>query len=1074
MDVMRILAVEDNPADFRLLKEHLGEDPAVPFEVVGVQTIREALDLLPAGDFAAVLLDLNLPDSTGLAGLDRIVAGAPALPVIVLTGLKDIAMGLQALSRNAQDYLVKDRIDGDTLVRSIRYAIERGKARETAHRQNVELEKRAATIEHARQEWERTFDAVPDLIAILDERHQVLRVNRAMARKLGREPDACRGATCYEVVHGCRAAIETCPHARTMKDGKEHSAEVHEDRLGGDFHITTTPVMDADGRMVGAVHVARDITKSKQREADLRRLNRVLNALGHSGQALMRATGEADFLAEACRIIVEDCGHAMVWIGFAEHDEAKTIRPAASAGFEEGYLDALKLTWADTERGRGPTGMAIRTGQVTRCLDIPSDPAFLPWRQDAIKRGYASSIALPLLADGKALGALCIYSRDPVGFGDDEVKLLTDLAADFAQNIVSFRTRAARDRAEQAVRESEERYRSLFNTMAEGFAQHAVICDSEGKPCDYRFLDINPAFERLTGLKREQVVGKTVLEIMPETEPVWIERFGRVGLTGEPDHFSHVSAVIGRHFEVAAYQTAPGRFAVIFTDVTELKAFQERDKANAVRLAWGQAAIDTISVMYEGVALLEDDGTILSVNPAVERLTGLAGDSLGGRNVEILLPELLTGSDLATAQQGLETLRSGEMPKMTTLTIQRRGGGFSHVLPSLVRMAVPDGVRPVVVLTLWDVTELHEAAAQLKQSERKYRELVENANSIIMRILPDHTITFFNEYAQTFFGFEAGDVVGRNVLGTIAAEVDSEGRDMRAMLQAIMMHPEQHGSNESENVCKDGRRVWVHWANRAVRDDQGQVVEILCVGTDITRRRAMEAETRVYQQRLRELAKRLATAEEADRWRISRYIHDTIIQNLSLSIIRLGSIAKPLADARRGDEVVKLGQIRGLIEQSIGECRMVMSDLTPALLYELGLIPALNDLAQQLETKHRARLVVKGDGQEPFLSPALRGLLFQSVRELVMNALKHAGPCEISVTVSQRENDLVVQVADDGAGFDPSRAGASRDRKGGFGLFSIRQRLEGLGGRLEIDSTPGKGTTATIDVPVGERGEAEG
>jgi PAS domain S-box-containing protein len=929
------------------------------------------------------------------------------------------------------------------------------------------------TVEHAKKEWEHTFDTVPDLIAILDNQHRILRVNRAMALRLGREPRDCVGAACFELLHGCTAPMDTCPHVQALKDGAEHTAELHDERLGGDFLVTATPLKDADGRMTGVVRVARDITVRKRREQQLQKLNRALNALGHSSQALMRATGEADFLADACRIVVQDCGYAMVWIGLAEQDEARSIRPAASAGFEEGYLDTLQLTWADTERGRGPTGSAIRTGQVRQCPDMRTDPAFHPWRDEALKRGYASSIALPLIADGKAFGSLTLYARQTNVFGEDEVRLLADLAADFAHGITSLRLRAARERAEDAVRESEQRYRTLFSTMTEGFALHDIICDGEGRPCDYRFLDINPAFEQLTGLIREKVVGKTVMELMPETEPIWVERYGRVALTGEPAHFEHSSAALGRYFEVTAYRTAPARFAVIFDDITELRQMQTREREDAIRLAWGQSAIDTINAMHEGVVLLEMDGTITSINPAVERLTGLTGGAVVGRNIESLAPDLLAGAVLKSARQTMATLRNGDLPALPSLLFLRRVEGKSvHVIPSLALMNAPEGGRRVVVLTLKDVTELHEATRRLEQSERKYRELVEYANSIIMRISPDHTITYFNEYAQNFFGYTTDEILGRNVIGTIVPEVDSEGRDLRQLLQSITTAPELHATNENENMVKNGRRVWVHWSNRAIRDTHGTVVEILCVGTDITQRREMEAEARHYQKRLRELTERLAVAEDEERWRISRYIHDTIIQNLSLSSIRLGSMTKPLADARLKEETDKLGQVRELLNQAIDECRLVMSDLTPALLYELGLIPALHDLASQLEVQHGTRMTVESDGQETPMPNALRGLLFECIRELLMNALKHAGPCELRVTVNHRNNELTVRVEDNGKGSDTAKAEAPPDHQGGFGLFNIRQRVEGLGGRLEITSVPGLGTSATIRVPL-ETGSAD-
>ena len=202
-----------------------------------------------------------------------------------------------------------------------------------------------------------------------------------------------------------------------------------------------------------------DITERKQKESELHRLNRTLDALRHSSEAMMRAESEKDYLAQVCRIITEDCGHAMVWIGHAEEDEQKTVRPLAYAGFEKGYLETLRVTWADTERGRGPSGTAIRTGKPDACRNMLTDPRFAPWREDAIKRGYASSVAFPLRAAGKSFGAITIYSRTPEAFSDDETRLLVELADDLAYGITALRLREAHARAEQALRQSEERSR---------------------------------------------------------------------------------------------------------------------------------------------------------------------------------------------------------------------------------------------------------------------------------------------------------------------------------------------------------------------------------------------------------------------------------------------------------------------------------------------------------------------------------------------------------------------------------------------------------------------------------------
>ena len=132
-----------------------------------------------------------------------------------------------------------------------------------------------------------------------------------------------------------------------------------------------------------------------------------------------------------------------------------------------------------------------------------------------------------------------------------------------------------RKQAEEVLRESEERYRSLFNGMTEGFALHEIICDEKGDPCDYRFLEINPAFERLTGLKREDVVGKTLNRVLPNEDPKWVKIYGDVALSGKSAHFDNYSAALNRHYEVFAYCPAPRRFGVLFMDVTERKKMEE-------------------------------------------------------------------------------------------------------------------------------------------------------------------------------------------------------------------------------------------------------------------------------------------------------------------------------------------------------------------------------------------------------------------------------------------------------------------------------------------------------------------
>lgn len=622
--------------------------------------------------------------------------------------------------------------------------------------QDITEKKRAEeALRRAKEEWERTFDAVPDLIAILDDRHRIVRANRAMIERLGTTPEQCVGMPCYRAVHGMDQPIATCPHARTLTDGCEHAAEVHEVLLGGDFLVSTTPLPGADGRMAGAVHVARDITDRK--------------------------------------------------------------------------------------------------------------------------------------------------------------------------------------RAEKALRDREERYRSLFSNMSEGFALHEILCDAQGQPVDYCFLEVNPAFERITGLKREQVIGRRVLEVLPGTEPFWIENYGRVALTGEPARFESFSAGLGRWYEVFAFRPAERQFAVMFVDVTKTRQALEVEKQALAATAAAQTAIDALEAMGEGVLVMDMTGRIQSVNPAIERISGFPESEVEGRFLEELLQSMAVEEDRTRAIADVRRVLSGENTKPEPLTLTSKSGALIPVIAATSFIRRPDGQPTAIVVTIRDITD----------------------------------------------------------------------------------------------------------------------------------QRRMEADRERYQQRLRELAERLASTEERERRRISMQIHDTVIQTLSLCHIKMGALRKELAAAGLPLRVAEVNTVRAMVEEAIVESRSLMAELTPPLLYELGLVPALQDLTERLQKLYGTSVSVHDDGLPKPLDRATEGLLFQATRELMMNALKHAGPCSVNVDVSRQDVGLRVRVEDNGIGFTvPGDHRFVLHRGGGFGLFTIAERLEWVRGRVEIQSRPGEGTRAELTVPL--------
>jgi PAS domain S-box-containing protein len=224
------------------------------------------------------------------------------------------------------------------------------------------------------------------------------------------------------------------------------------------------PLFDARGDLLGYRGVDRDITERKKAEERLQRVNRALKMISECNQAMIRVKDELEYLQKVCQTIVEHGDYHSCWVGFAFQDEAKSVKPVAWAGFEKGYLESLNITWQDTEGGRGPAGTAIRTGKPCIVKNILTDPNYAPWREEAIKWGYASCIVFPLSFSAESFGVLNIYASEPEIFDEEEVGLLTELSADVIFGVVALRTQAERKSAEEAL---EHAYEQLKTTQAQ-------------------------------------------------------------------------------------------------------------------------------------------------------------------------------------------------------------------------------------------------------------------------------------------------------------------------------------------------------------------------------------------------------------------------------------------------------------------------------------------------------------------------------------------------------------------------------------------------------------------------------
>jgi PAS domain-containing protein len=198
------------------------------------------------------------------------------------------------------------------------------------------------------------------------------------------------------------------------------------------------------------------------RTMDLTHSNRMLRTLSECNQALVREKDETKLMEEVCRVLVEDGGFRMAWVGLAENDDLKTIRPSAHCGADTGYAEGLALTWSQGEGGQGLSGRTIREGRTLVVQDTARDPSYGPWREQALRLGYASTVGLPLQWEGGTHGVLRVYSGEPGAFTDSETRLLEELAGDLAFGMVAARIRVAHQQADETLQEREAVHRGAI------------------------------------------------------------------------------------------------------------------------------------------------------------------------------------------------------------------------------------------------------------------------------------------------------------------------------------------------------------------------------------------------------------------------------------------------------------------------------------------------------------------------------------------------------------------------------------------------------------------------------------
>jgi PAS domain S-box-containing protein len=353
----------------------------------------------------------------------------------------------------------------------------------------------------------------------------------------------------------------------------------------------------------------------------------------------------------------------------------------------------------------------------------------------------------------------------------------------------------------------------------------------------------------------------------------------------------------------------------------------------------------------------------------------------------------------------------------------------------------------------------------LRESEERFRNLVEGSLHGIAIVDTEFVPLFVNNAYAVMFGY-ANFQDMQPLDSHLSLFSPGERERLLAYGEARLRGDPIPVSYELDGTRKDGKVMHLVNTMRLIAWKGRPAFQI--TATDISERKRTEERLQDYQQQLRRLASEISLAEEKERRRIASELHDGAIQNMALAKIKLGEFEKGLEPNRRG---ATLDEIRELLELSIHDARSLIFQLSPPVLYELGLGAAIEWLGEQFQARYGITCRIAAAQDEAPLDVDIEVILFQVLRELLVNVVKHANATRVDISFHRTGDRLSLQVCDDGDGFDAA-AVVTGSGSGGFGLFNIRERLQLLGATFEIESGTGTCITVTAPLAAGPQQEA--
>ncbi|HIJ80555.1 MAG TPA: PAS domain S-box protein [Desulfuromonadales bacterium] len=625
--------------------------------------------------------------------------------------------------------------------------------------------------------------------------------------------------------------------------------------------------------------------------------------------------------------------------------------------------------------------------------------------------------------------------------------------------------------------ESEEKFRSLFETMHEGFALHEVVYDDTGAATDYRYLDVNPAFERLTGLTRSQVIGRRIREILPTIEEQWVETYARVAATGEPAELESYVPELDRHYRARAYSPERGKFAALFEDITEQKkaqlALQRREEQLRVLFESSNA----------GIILIDPTGMLTVANDRAGELFGVSVAELIGTQY----PDLIHPDQRSIGGGKMRRLIDGKIDHVITERhyIRRDGSDFWGYFSGR-RHEDSDGNLISLVGHISDITERKKAEDDLEASRRLLTDIFEFSGMLIAVKNRDGQYEMVNRKWENVTGRSRLEALGRNDEELFPYPVGQQFRqnDLEAMQGDSCLEKEE--AIEDEN----GRLHYAISLKFPLKGRDGSVSGVCVMSTDITERRRIEEERRTFEQQLLHAQKLESLGVLA-----GGIAHDfnnilmAIIGNADLALMRLN---------RESPAVENLKRIEQAAARAADLARQMLaySGKGKFMVENVDLNQLLEDMLHMLEVSISKKAVLRLTPGIPLPSIEVDATqMRQIIMNLVINASEAIGDRSgtIAISTGSMECDqtylqnvwldenlaaglyVTLEISDTGCGmdketlsklFDPFFTTKFTGR--GLGMAAVLGIVRSHKGVIHVYSEPGVGSSFRILLPASD------